>query len=227
LNGRFDAYSAKTTQSPAWISASTCDYQRLREFGWPGWFLRRNCRIQVTAESTVAGEKNRKKKSPIIDSSGCVVYDDPWLRARAPWERPEPVTLFVRCFLIALLVLAGPKWLGLVGDARASFRPVDLDRLEAATEPVSSTSSETTASESPTPIQPLKLELAHYFGAPSSSGMAGGSQITSHAPGATVGVVSEVPSPAIPFITRLRLANERVAAIPQPRSVFEPPRAAS
>jgi len=100
-----------------------------------------------------------------------------------------------------------------------------MDRLEAATDPGSKASSESTSAEAPAPVPPPKLKLTNCFDAPSGSGMAGGTQLTSHAPGGAVGVVSEVPSPASLFITRLRVASDRVATISSPSPVFEPPRA--
>jgi hypothetical protein len=184
-------------------------------------------RFQLKAESRAAANKNRKKRSASIDDSGCIVYHQFWLNPHCPMGTlcGHPVPLFVRCFLIALLVLAGPKWLGLVSDARASFRPVDMDRLEAATESVGDSNAGSASSELPDPVPPLNPRLNNCIDAPSESGMTGGTQITSHAPGAAVGIVSEISSSASLFVTRLRLASERVATISSPSPVFEPPRA--
>lgn len=146
--------------------------------------------------------------------------------------------------LIAITALIGPDWLGLVSEASASYCPIEFHHLtddSSRTSDSFSISSGTlfspdfaaasTAAAEPLETAedevPLLTELG--FNIYRHTGSEGAGSTTSsthnHSPGGSPGIMSEVPAPAVPFITRLRIAQERVAFLSTPRSVFEPPRA--
>jgi len=128
------------------------------------------------------------------------------------------VSRFLLHTLIAIVALVV-----LTGDASAAFRPVWSDELggEATVE-----SSGAAVPLSPAEPTPKKPEVQDGVQSPIQGGAGtSGSSTSPSSPGGMPGVLAEPPSPAVPFVTLLRLVEERVALIPPLRSVFEPPRA--
>src|SRR5262245_31637906 len=140
----------------------------------------------------------------------------------------SPVASFLRYAVIALVATAGPTWLGQVGVAAAGFRPTGIEQDYAlagagnVTELGSPAPQDPSPGPEPTrkPVPEIQL-LPPQHGGMSSTGSAPGS-----ANSGIVGVVTSISWPPAPFITRLKLARERVTVISPPRSVFEPPRIA-
>jgi len=127
------------------------------------------------------------------------------------------VTRFLPQTLIAIVALVV-----LTGDASAAFRPVWSDEQGGG---VSVESSGTAVPLSPAEPTPKKPEIQDGVQTPLQSGTGTSSTSTNtSSPGGMPGVLTEPPSPAVPFVTLLRLVEERVALIPPLRSVFEPPR---
>jgi hypothetical protein len=134
------------------------------------------------------------------------------------------LTRFVRYTLIAIVALFGPKWL--MSDACASFRAVAIDDSDVGIVESSSASTSSTENQSPNEPVPVVHLLRVGFDMPANSGAgSAGSSSSTFPPGALSGIHSELPSIAPTIVTRLRVAEERVAVIPPPKSVFEPPRA--
>jgi hypothetical protein len=129
--------------------------------------------------------------------------------------------------LVAIVALIGPRWMGLVGEVSASFRATTLERKELTLDNTESSPSTGTTESRSMPSDPIpsnpKLQLG--FNMPANGG-AGSATFSGHSgsPNATSAVMSEVVSPPIPFVTLLRIAEDRIATISSPASVFEPPR---
>jgi hypothetical protein len=130
--------------------------------------------------------------------------------------------------LVAIVALIGPRWMGLVGEASASYRAIAIDRQDLTADLADTPKSQAVADSAATPSDPVpsKPEIRLVDNLP--AGYGAGSPASSNqnvSPGGTPGAMSEAESPMLPFVTRLRLAQERMATISSPSSVFEPPRA--
>jgi hypothetical protein len=125
--------------------------------------------------------------------------------------------------LLAIVALVG-----LTSEASASFRPVWNDRQDLTADSTASSCSGSGVESPATPSNPDPGQAKLWLGLDMSAngGMGStGSHTQTFSPGGMPGVTSEVPQLAIPFATRMRLAQERVAGISRPSPVFEPPRA--
>lgn len=121
----------------------------------------------------------------------------------------------------ALAALVGP--LGLMGKVSAAFK-VQTDRQDYTAESESGTGS---SSETPSLPIPPDQDFHQIPDQPADTGAgSAGASSNTFSSGGTPGMLSELPLAPTPFVTRLRVARERVAVISPPRTVFEPPRAA-
>lgn len=129
--------------------------------------------------------------------------------------------------LVAIIALVGPRSMGLVGDASASFHGTAIDSQDSSRSNTETSKSGAGAEIPATPAKPVpkKVDLRFGFNMPADSGAGSPSSSTHNfSSSGVLAVTSEELFQTSPAVTRLRLAELRVATISTPRSVFEPPR---
>jgi hypothetical protein len=144
-------------------------------------------------------------------------------------KRCEVSVIRFSCYaLVAIVALVGPQWMGLVGEASASFRATAFDSQNLTTK-LNETSTSGAAAQSPaTPSEPVPtvIELRLGFNMPAHNGASSTASSTqSLSSSGSLAVKPEESIRTFPFVTLLRVTEERVATISSPSSVFEPPRA--
>lgn len=129
--------------------------------------------------------------------------------------------------LVAIVALVGPRSMGLIGDASASFYGTAIDSQDSSRSNTETSKAGARAEIPATPVKPVpkKVELRFGFNMPADSG-AGSPTFSSNnfSTNGTLAVPTEELFQTSPVVTRLRLAEERVATISTPSLVFEPPR---
>jgi hypothetical protein len=134
------------------------------------------------------------------------------------------------CYALAgMLALLSPALMGASGEAHASYCALSIcgdQDLAAGCSDTSGSNAGAEAPVRPSEPEPAKLNFERGVDTPANNGAGSStSSNNSFSPTGAPGVISEAPTIALPFVTRLRIAEERVTICACPSSVFEPPRA--
>lgn len=129
--------------------------------------------------------------------------------------------------LVAIVALVGPRSMGLIGDASASFHGTAIDSQDSSLSNTETSKAGARAEIPATPANPVpkKVDLRFGFNMPADSGAGSPTSSTQNfsSSGGLAAALEEVfLTPAA--VARLRLAERRLAAVSTPSSVFEPPR---
>ena len=135
--------------------------------------------------------------------------------------------LFAHNAAVAVLALIALEGSGLMGEARAAFQ-IALTPVQVLGECTVGPREYGSDSTPDLPSSPLETLIAG-LDIP-TDGQSTGTSASSTSPTSSTGMmaaISETATLPIPFVTLVRQARQRVAAISRPSPVFEPPRALS